>query len=170
MVTLYFTIQNVSLILSLIGSLVTLVFYFSLSASGYKHRRQQALDQHQQRRRYSVTKDLLNKPATISSDDVPSPNRLKIFLKSPLLYQNAFLYVFSRLFMCTSLVYIPLWLDERSMISESNTTSDSGIKSVEHIATIPLISFLSYVNIKYKCVNIMQHYLLYTGLSWLQWL
>lgn len=126
---------------------MTMVFYFSLSASGYNRRRQQALDQNRRHRRSSVTKDLLNKPETgISSDNVPSsPNRLRNFLKSPLLYQNAFLYVFSRLFMCTSLVYIPLWLDERSMISESNTTSDSGVKNVEHIATIPLISFLSYV-------------------------
>lgn len=54
--------------------------------------------------------------------------------------------------MCTSLVYIPLWLDERSMISESDATIDSGTKSVEHIATIPLISFLSYVN--YRSVSI----------------
>lgn len=93
-----------------------------------------------------MTKDLLNKPslAKTSSDGAPEPNRLKTFLKSPLLYQNAFLYVFSRLFMCTALVYIPLWLDERTMISESEeTTSESGGKSVEHIATVPLISFLS---------------------------
>ncbi|KAG4066654.1 hypothetical protein HA402_007290 [Bradysia odoriphaga] len=133
--------RNVSLILSLIGVLVTVVFHFSLSASGYNHRRKLALERH---RRPSVTKDLLNKSdAKISSDGSPASDRLKILLKSPLLYQNAFLYVFSRLFMCTALVYIPLWLDERTMISESETTSETGSKSVEHIATIPLISFLS---------------------------
>jgi hypothetical protein len=40
----------------------------------------------------------------------------KNFFKSPLLYQNALLYVFSRLFMTTSLLYMPLWLNERSYV------------------------------------------------------
>lgn len=81
----------------------------------------------------------------------------KNFLKSALLYQNALLYVFSRLFMTTALVYIPLWLDERSWTpiaqgrggadSSANAAADGQPSSfdtnVEHIATVPLISFLA---------------------------
>lgn len=76
----------------------------------------------------------------------------KNFFKSSLLYQNALLYVFSRLFMTTALVYIPLWLDERSYtsshakhMSSRRSGADGGDsdKNVEHIAIIPMISFLS---------------------------
>lgn len=68
----------------------------------------------------------------------------KNFLKSAILYQNALLYVFSRLFMTTALVYIPLWLDERSSAPITDRrTMPSTDASVEHIATVPLISFLA---------------------------
>lgn len=72
----------------------------------------------------------------------------KNFFKSTLLYQNAFLYVFSRLFMTTALVYIPLWLDERSYNSTHardmwTIAAHSDDKNIEHIAIIPMISFLS---------------------------
>lgn len=127
---------------------MTVCFHFSLSVSGYGHRRQQALDQNQRRRRSSDTRDLLDRSEAENSSTVAAtPRRQKNFLKSPLLYQNAFLYVFSRLFMTTSLVYIPLWLDERTWTSEPPTRDINifadGDKSVEHIATVPLVSFLS---------------------------
>lgn len=77
-----------------------------------------------------------------------------------MLYQNAFLYVFSRLFCTTALVYIPLWLDERSWTPAASITAfpnrddivaampfaadaPADAISVAHIAIIPLISFLS---------------------------
>lgn len=61
-----------------------------------------------------------------------------------------FRYVFSRLFLTTSLIYLPLWLDERSYSPPGPQVNFSGLlqfsepnKSVEHIATVPLVSFLS---------------------------
>lgn len=123
---------------------MTVCFHFSLSVSGYSLRRQQALDHNKRRRRSSDTRDLVDRPA--DSTDVPSPRRQKNFLKSPLLYQNAFLYVFARLFMTTALIYIPLWLNERTATNElniANGEASAGDKSVEHIATVPLVSFLS---------------------------
>uniref|UniRef100_A0A182T887 Major facilitator superfamily (MFS) profile domain-containing protein n=1 Tax=Anopheles maculatus TaxID=74869 RepID=A0A182T887_9DIPT len=65
----------------------------------------------------------------------------KNFFKSPLLYQNALLYVFSRLFMTTSLVYMPLWLDERAY--QPDVTPAENNANVEHLATVPLVSFLA---------------------------
>lgn len=131
--------KDVSLILTLVGISMAVCFHFSLSVSGYSLLRQQALDQNQRRRRSSDTRDLVER--SDNSTDVETPRRQKNFLKSPLLYQNAFLYVFSRLFMTTALIYIPLWLDERTGTNEAKV--DAGDKSVEHIATVPLVSFLS---------------------------
>lgn len=122
-------------------------FHFSLSVNGYSARRQQALDHNQRRRRSSDIRDSEDAPG--SSTDALTPRRQKNFLKSPLLYQNAFLYVFARLFMTTSLIYIPLWLNERTGTKESNvdlgalSDTNADDKSVEHIATVPLVSFLS---------------------------
>lgn len=64
----------------------------------------------------------------------------KNFFKSPLLYQNALLYVFSRLFMTTSLIYMPQWLNERSYVPSNNLLDN---KNVEDIATVPLASFVA---------------------------
>lgn len=101
---------------------MTVLFHFSLSVSGYEYRRRLTTNQRKQ---------LLNIPSSSETDslirnqaaDGPStshevdPDDDKIakaitvanipkrnFFKSPLLYQNALLYVFSRLFMTTSLV------------------------------------------------------------------
>lgn len=120
---------------------MTVCFHFSLSVSGYGYRRQQALDQNTRRRRSSDTKDLLaEQEAGSTSSNVATPRRQKNFLKSAALYQNSFLYVFARLFMTTSLIYIPLWLDERTTAIGAD---DPASKSVEHIATVPLVSFIA---------------------------
>lgn len=127
------------MILTLIGISLTVCFHFSLSISGYGSRRRQALMHH-------ATKRDVHRG---SSDENESQRLLAIrprknFFKSSLLYQNAFLYVFSRLFMTTALVYIPLWLDERSRASSSSFLAKNGDdKNVEHIAIIPMISFLA---------------------------
>lgn len=140
---------------------MTVCFHFSLTFTGYGRRRQQALD-HQQRRRRSSDENTAPIAPGTSSDLPRIPQRRKNFLKSPLLYQNAFLYVFSRLFMTTALVYIPLWLDERSWTPNVLPSSSANQfnpyafrgdqsliavpdddKSVEHIATVPLVSFLA---------------------------
>lgn len=122
---------------------MTVCFHFSLSVSGYGYRRQQALDQNH-RRRSSDTKDLLTEQEAGITSNPATPRRQKNFLKSAALYQNAFLYVFARLFMTTSLIYIPLWLDERSSTTVHNIGAENpSAKSVEHIATVPLVSFLA---------------------------
>lgn len=127
---------------------MTVCFHFSLALSGYGARRRQALDY--MRRTSSIKRPLLvdEESAAQSTPIAPVQSRQrprKNFFKSALLYQNALLYVFSRLFMTTALVYIPLWLDERSLTPSVTLPADgSGAdKSVEHIATVPMVSFIS---------------------------
>lgn len=60
----------------------------------------------------------------------------KNFFKTLVFYQNAPLYVFARLFMTISLVYMPLWLNEKSADGNSS-------RGIEQIATVPLVSFIS---------------------------
>ncbi|XP_052860299.1 major facilitator superfamily domain-containing protein 12-like [Anopheles cruzii] len=146
--------RDISLILTLVGVSMSVLFNFSLTFSGYEHRRSTAL-QH----------NIIRSPTAPQTDEDPERERLlgppsqhpggssnvpdtvvlrkpkKNFFKSPLLYQNALLYVFSRLFMTTSLVYMPLWLDERAY--QPNTTPTESNASVEHLATVPLVSFLA---------------------------
>lgn len=161
-------LQDVSLILTLFGVSMAVCFHFSLSVTGYGSRRQQALDSSN----IASPPSISSRPTSSSVDEETAPIMpshtqhisvpRKNFFLSPLLYQNAFLYVFSRLFCTTALVYIPLWLDERSWIPASTLTAfpnreldldtvaampvddspDNNI-SVAHIAIIPLISFLS---------------------------
>lgn len=130
---------------------MTVCFHFSLSLSGYGLRRIQAL-QHTANAP-SSPKTAYSK-LTNSDDEETVPVAVvqprKNFFKSILLYQNAFLYVFSRLFMTTALVYIPLWLDERAwqpsdqMIpNRYGAYQDVPDKNVEHIATVPMVSFLA---------------------------
>lgn len=132
-------LQDISLILTVLGVSTTVLFHFSLSSSGYGTRRRQALAYNQ--------KPIPSKNSGDEDESQPFTGTMrprKNFFKSGLLYQNAFLYVFSRLFMTTALVYIPLWLDERSYTSShASKYDDGGDKNVEHIAIIPMISFLS---------------------------
>lgn len=121
---------------------MTAFFQFSLTFGGYGQRRLQALEQRRRRssldartsyRRLSESHDISNAP--------PMQRPRKNFFKSPAIYQNAFLYVFSRLFTTTALVYVPLWLDERLLqVSKSGAANNT---SVEHIATVPMVTFLS---------------------------
>lgn len=125
---------------------MTVCFHFALTLSGYGTRRRQALDY--MRRSSTIKRPLVGDEETASHSTPvgppPRPRVRKNFFKSALLYQNALLYVFSRLFMTTALVYIPLWLDERSLTPSNNKLPvESADKSVEHIATVPMVSFLS---------------------------
>lgn len=128
-------LQDISLILTLLGVCTTISFHFSLTASGYGTRRRQALA-YNHKQQTTVRKN--SRDETESQPLAGAPRPRKNFFKSTLLYQNAFLYVFSRLFMTTALVYIPLWLDERSY-----NVAHASDKNVEHIAIIPMISFIS---------------------------
>lgn len=160
---------------------MSVFFHFSLATSGYSTRRRFALDRahantaagrdSQPARRNSTTSTSSN----ASTAGVISPSAALIertaagepvavrknFFRSPLLYQNALLYVFSRLFCTTALVYMPLWLDERSWTPTTAAAAlpysvfgkrysfreaeqrlaDSG--NIAHIAIIPLVSFVA---------------------------
>lgn len=176
--------RDISLILTLAGVCMTLLFHFTLSASGYDHRRTLTRAQRRQHQTFAEQQESGQSVAQINSRSIEThrddeeavqailpaaftshnnqlattslpdtgPIRRKNFLKSPILYINALLYVFSRLFMTTSLVYMPLWLDERSWVpvsaapisdSADNVAIYASDASVEHIATVPLVSFLS---------------------------
>lgn len=146
--------RDISLILTLIGVSMSVIFHFSLAVSDYEARRLLSLAAQQARNTSIQSTDApaaSNSAASTSQEtdklldaEAEAPpvkiRQQKNFLKSPKLYQNAFLYVFSRLFMTTSLVYMPLWLDERSWSQTIDISSDA---SVDHLATVPLVSFLA---------------------------
>lgn len=140
------------MVLTLMGICMTVCFHFSLTFGGYGQRRYQALNRRasaESRSSYRRISDAEDVEHHQQRPQAPTRER-KNFFKSPRLYQNAMLYVFARLFMTTGLVYIPLWLDERllqmSKLQEQQIsvgrlpTSDS---SVEHIATVPMVSFIA---------------------------
>lgn len=140
---------------------MSVLFHLSLSLSNYEYRRKLTADQRNQQLPQSndaeslISNQSVDDPSTSNID--PDDNKLvkpntvvvvtkKNFFTSPLLYQNAFLYVFSRLFMTTSLVYMPLWLNERSYIPPSPSNISVGFgdgKDLENIATVPLASFIA---------------------------
>ena len=93
---------------------MTVLFHFALSLSKYEYRRR-----HPSLPTSNETDNLIRNQAVDESYPSNSVNNneedtivkystvaKKNFFKSPLLYQNALLYVFSRLFMTTSLVKI----------------------------------------------------------------
>lgn len=48
--------------------------------------------------------------------------------------------------MTSALLYMPLWLDERNkqpVEFSASGESDAGVKTVEHLATVPLVSFVA---------------------------
>lgn len=165
-----FFLKDIALILTLIGISMSVLFHFSLSLSNYEYRRRLTIDQRNQSlpqssdsesliRNESADEPSASTSTQLSADDddkmIKAANAnvaiiaRKNFFKSPLLYQNALLYVFSRLFMTTSLVYMPLWLNERSYIPPTNGSSIEIMESlgegtnIENIATVPLASFVA---------------------------
>uniref|UniRef100_A0A7G3AZV7 Putative sugar transporter n=1 Tax=Lutzomyia longipalpis TaxID=7200 RepID=A0A7G3AZV7_LUTLO len=141
-----FRFRDLALIITLIGVSMSVLFHFSLAVASYDHRRQQSIPGGQRRsaERVATENDRLlgsDNPSEDVSVTVIGGRFRRDFLKNPLLYQNALLYVFARLFMTTALIYIPLWIDERSaaMAAEGLSTD----KSVDHIAIVPLVSFVA---------------------------
>lgn len=151
--------QEISVIVTLIGMSMTVLFHLSLSLSNYEHRRRVAIgisdrllpqtngETDSLIRNVSVEEPTTSRAVTNSlpnenEEVVVATVEKKNFFKTPLLYQNALLYVFSRLYLTTSLVYMPLWLNERASqpTTENPTLARAG---VENIAIIPLISFIA---------------------------
>lgn len=107
------------MILTLIGVSMSVLFHFSLSLSNYEYRRQltahdRNISAHSNDAEALIQNHSADELSTSQSQIDPDDDKLvkpnvvvvekKNFFKSPLLYQNALLYVFSRLFMTTSLV------------------------------------------------------------------
>uniref|UniRef100_A0A1B0D4I5 Major facilitator superfamily (MFS) profile domain-containing protein n=1 Tax=Phlebotomus papatasi TaxID=29031 RepID=A0A1B0D4I5_PHLPP len=138
-----FRFRDLALIITLIGVSMSVLFHFSLALANYEERRQHGgSGQRQAEQRTATESDrLLSSTSNNDQVSVISSRFRRDILKNPLLYQNALLYVFSRLFMTTSLIYIPLWIDERSASPPVDGGTASPDKSVDHIAIVPLVSF-----------------------------
>lgn len=146
-VSLSFVPQDISLVLTLIGLIMTAIFHFSLTFSGYGLRRLQALHNN---RRASLESRCSYRGFSESIDPNRQPitmrpiRRRKNFLKKPELYQNSMLYVFSRIFTTTALVYIPLWLNDRLFqVAQVTAPGEENDSSVEHLAIVPMVSFIA---------------------------
>lgn len=146
-----FLLQDISLVLTLIGLCMTAIFHFSLTFSGYGLRRLQALHNNRRAslesrcsyRGFSESIDPDRQPITMRPSQMPVRRR-KNFLKKPELYQNSMLYVFSRIFTTTALVYIPLWLNDRLFqVAQVTAPGEENDSSVEHLAIVPMVSFIS---------------------------
>ncbi|XP_030036252.1 major facilitator superfamily domain-containing protein 12 isoform X2 [Manduca sexta] len=66
---------------------------------------------------------------------VVAKSKIMYFLRMPLLYQTSLLYVFSRLYWALSLVYVPLFLEERLSVNPSAGS--------ELVASVPLVLYIS---------------------------
>lgn len=77
---------------------MTACFQFSLTFGGYGQRRLQALEQRRRRSSLDVRTSYRRLSESHDTGNPPPPMQRprKNFFKSPAIYQNAFLYVFSR--------------------------------------------------------------------------
>ncbi|CAH2254801.1 jg15383 [Pararge aegeria aegeria] len=64
-------------------------------------------------------------------------SKIMHFLQMPLLYQTSLLYVFSRLYWALSLVYVPLFLEERLSVNPN------AAEGSELVASVPLVLYIS---------------------------
>ena len=109
--------QNIALIITVLGFSMSILFHFSLSFYNIQNYRS---IQSRQNSQTSQSRPEVRDVAAGAFD-------VWKILKMPILYQNALLYVCSRLFLTTSMVYMPLWLNERA------TNEGGGDGEVENI-------------------------------------
>ncbi|XP_026493670.1 major facilitator superfamily domain-containing protein 12-like isoform X1 [Vanessa tameamea] len=112
--------RDVSLIISGIGILSYIIFHVVFKLKPHKQPKS-------------------NGHAGESGENEPlnflAKSKIMHFLQMPLLYQTSCLYVFSRLYWALSLVYVPLFLEERLSV---NPTEGS-----ELVASVPLVLYIS---------------------------
>ncbi|VEN40083.1 unnamed protein product [Callosobruchus maculatus] len=123
----FYKFKEIALIITFIGILSSMFFYCGLLGT------------------YSDGYETLREPEDVNN--LNDNNRH--FLKSVVMYTVALMYMASRLFTILNLIYMPLYIDERS------TTDQTRIEQVrETIATVPLVSyiasFLTSILLKYK--------------------
>ncbi|XP_073957316.1 major facilitator superfamily domain-containing protein 12-like isoform X3 [Choristoneura fumiferana] len=71
----------------------------------------------------------------LQKDELVPNSKIYHFLRMPLLYQTSLLYVFSRLYWALTLVYVPLFLEERLSVNPSAGS--------ELVASVPLVLYIS---------------------------
>ncbi|CAK1602094.1 unnamed protein product [Parnassius mnemosyne] len=75
------------------------------------------------------------KQQNFEEEDEAAASKILHFLQMPLLYQTSLLYVFSRLYWALSLVYVPLFLEERLSVNQNEGS--------EMVASVPLVVYIS---------------------------
>ncbi|CAG4989927.1 unnamed protein product [Colias eurytheme] len=112
--------RNVSLIISIIGVMCVTLFhtFFKLKSNNDRNK-------------------IIKTETEVGEEDLIKTTKSKIiyFLRMPLLYQTSLLYVFSRLYWALSLVYVPLFLEERLSVNPSEGS--------ELVASVPLVLYIS---------------------------
>ncbi|CAB3240055.1 unnamed protein product [Arctia plantaginis] len=119
--------RDVSLIISGIGVLTYLIFqiFFKLKSTKEEKSNGHAINNQ------SMTLDEEGNKQIVKI----AKSKIMYFLRMPLLYQTSLLYVFSRLYWALSLVYVPLFLEERLSYNPSAGS--------ELVASVPLVLYVS---------------------------
>ncbi|XP_041975676.1 major facilitator superfamily domain-containing protein 12-like [Aricia agestis] len=115
--------RDVSLIISGIGVASYVIFHVLFKLNPPKETKQKKQNGHTAEKGDNI------------SQIVTTKSKIMHFLQMPLLYQTSLLYVFSRLYWALSLVYVPLFLEERLSV---NPTEGS-----ELVASVPLALYVS---------------------------
>ncbi|KAJ8736309.1 hypothetical protein PYW08_006965 [Mythimna loreyi] len=119
--------RDVSLIISGIGILSFLVFQIFFKLKSKKEEKA------------SSGHPVSNGSVQVQNEENGTLNvaksKIMYFLRMPLLYQTSLLYVFSRLYWALSLVYVPLFLEERLVYNPSAGS--------ELVASVPLVLYVS---------------------------
>ncbi|CAH1639755.1 unnamed protein product [Spodoptera littoralis] len=122
--------RGVSLIISGIGIVSFLVFqiFFKLKPKKEEKANGHAVNNGQN----GITPSVQNEETGTLE---VAKSKIMYFLRMPLLYQTSLLYVFSRLYWALSLVYVPLFLEERLVFNPSAGS--------ELVASVPLVLYIS---------------------------
>ncbi|XP_045459198.1 major facilitator superfamily domain-containing protein 12-like [Melitaea cinxia] len=112
--------RDVSLIITSIGIMSFVTFHIFFKSKPHKIPRENGH---------------IGESAEIEPLQFSTKSKIIHFLQMPLLYQTSCLYVFSRLYWALSLVYVPLFLEERLSVNPSEGS--------ELVASVPLVLYLS---------------------------
>ncbi|XP_047024303.1 major facilitator superfamily domain-containing protein 12-like isoform X1 [Helicoverpa zea] len=118
--------RDVSLIISSIGILSFLLFQIFFKLKSKKEAKANG---------HAVNNGTATLPNEENGTLEVAKSKIMYFLRMPLLYQTSLLYVFSRLYWALSLVYVPLFLEERLVFNPSAGS--------ELVASVPLVLYIS---------------------------
>ncbi|NP_001280547.1 uncharacterized protein LOC655856 [Tribolium castaneum] len=128
----FYKFKEIALIISLIGIFASLIFYCG------------ALTKEESRSDYDIIPE-----SESDSSGLVTNEEVTHFLKSSIIYKVSLMYMASRLFTTLTLIYIPLYLDEKGARSE-----DTGDGIRQTIASVPLVcfvaSFMTSIALKFR--------------------